>query len=258
MHQQYLSSFLDRYFPSIDLAPAAVTATQQQYQRKLAGSYRLRSYSKRSIARLAYLLDDPAEVHVRTGENGLEISLPGKVIKAQATEPLVFKSRDRDQYFAFSENRQGQVTRLHLNNDKPATLERLKWWETASVQRQLLKGFLLIFALLILTFHLCVSSGKSGVKPAVILSGVVATVNFIFLIGLYSLFNYGTLRFGVSDGLTILLYIPMTAVVLTAGLPVILARTRSTRRLDLFYSGTALITAVFFVPFLHYWNLLLF
>ena len=95
-------------------------------------------------------------------------------------------------------------------------------------------------------------------KPAVILSGAVAMVNFIFLIGLYTLFDYGKLRFGVSDGLAILLYLPMVAAVLTAGLPVVLARTKSTGHLDLLYSGTALLTAGFFVPFLHYWNLLLF
>ncbi len=109
-----------------------------------------------------------------------------------------------------------------------------------------------------MTFPLCLSGGQGRVRPAVILSGAVAMVNFIFLIGLYSLFDYGKLRFGVSDGLVILLYLPMAAAVLMAGLPVVLARTKSTGHLDLLYSGTVLLTAGFFVPFLHYWNLLLF
>ena len=264
-----LRQFMDRYYPANpknSRSPVAVASPIPLA--RFAGSYRLNRYSHRTFEKLGTLL---REWEVFPGDNG-EITLLNPNVgplKYVPSAPLLFRREGAQDEIAFRQDERGQMTRLFVGR---YVLEKLPWYETTTVQKAMFAFFGCIFAGAILAAFVDWMKRRRSATPALRNNGDkaltklcywtagVAAGNLFFLAGMFlALLNKGALAYGLPFYVALLLCIP---VITTAATFIVLwqvLRAWQTRSghavLRIFYSSLAF-SAVCFVPFLIYWNLL--
>ncbi len=264
-----LRQFMDRYYPASpenSRSPAAVASPVSSAH--FAGSYRLNRYSHRTFEKLGILL---REWEVFPGDRG-EITLLNPNIGTQVyipIAPLLFRREGAQDEIAFRQDESGQITRLFVGR---YVLEKLPWYETATVQKAMFVLFGCVFAGAILgafvdwmkrrrpTTPALRNNGDKGLTRLCYWTAGVAAGNLFFLAGMFlALLNKGALAYGLPFYVALLLCIPL---ITTAATPIILWQafrawqTRSGSPLSRTFYSLVAFAAVCFVPFLVYWNLL--
>lgn len=259
--QNFVRVFLDRYFPASPptVQTVAPNASPDNYAR-FTGKYQFNNLPKFNIARLSNLLEHRQEIRVYAEAGGiLKVYLPSGTKRILEVQPLLFKILDEEGYIAFRENDRGEITHMFIHSDKPLTLDKLTWWDAISFQLNFLRAFYVVFTLSIFLFLFFFLKNKPALKLPYLLGLLICTCNLLFLFGLDEFFRSGTLRYGVSTPLIVLLCLALISVVLSAGMPLITIFILKTPRFSLLqklHFSLFTFSTMLFISFLNYWNLI--
>ena len=278
---QVLAEFTDRVEPSVPDSSEAtprqtITASNSDIGR-FAGIYRPVDYSRTTISKLLLLqADDLPQVIVSGDVLGIRWlpDAPTQPDPLVHVEPLVFTSEDGRFRFTFVADQTGKTTGMDWGN--LFVLEKVPWYETVGFQRALYATFLLMFLMTAVAWPLHAlltrirrpvdgrTGGSVGV-PAVLaglLAPLTAGLNALFLLGLLLVLSRALdldLQFGMPPTVVALLAIPMLTTALALGLVLLAIPVWRMRTLSTFQKGVySLVTlsALGFLPFIVYWNLL--
>jgi CubicO group peptidase (beta-lactamase class C family) len=265
----FVTEFVNSFYPA-SVANSAVPAPLASFDppARFAGSYRLNRYAHRTIEKLGTLLREwevfPAADGAITLLNpniGLRTYVPAG--------PLLFRREGTEDEIAFHQDSNGQIDRLFVGR---YVLEKLPWYETATMQKAFFAFFGCVFGCAVLAgFVAWIRKGRGtsaaldnkndrAVAKLRYWCAGVAAANLFFLVGMFLAFlNKVAMAFGLPLYVWLLLCIPLITAVATLFVLWQLgtawrdrAGTASSRA---FYSLVAF-AAVAFIPFLAYWNLL--
>lgn len=253
--QEVTSELLDLHFPGSDIEKELSTPEPNLNPSisEFAGYYRDYELSPSGIGKLSTLLNQiPVTViddqHIRVGST-----------EYSRIDPTLFQTPDGTSYVAFREDR-GKITHLLLGT---AAFERVNWYETQPFQTGLIVAFGLTF--LITVFSPLFTS--LNMQPSSLFrwyASLICALNLVFLIGLTLnlvsiLHDPWSLIYGLTPTAKSLLIIPFVTSVLTLCL-IVLAflawRYEYWSLIGRVYYTWVTITALGFIPFLRYWNLL--
>ena len=249
------SQFLDHYYPVQKKTDSPQPpADFPSSARHLTGHYRYTVYSRHTIEKIMTLL---SQVRVTCSNRSLTVG-SGRYVEV---EPLLFHRVNDEDRIAFKEDEHGRVKYMFIGT---GAYEKLPWYETKSFQLALLGFFALVF------LSACASALPLGILPVSprlleqyrLLAGLIGALNLAFLTGLallLSLVDRWEFTYGKPPALSALLVIPLVTSALTIGLPVFAALTWSEgywSPMGRWHYLLITITALGFIPFLRYWNLL--
>jgi hypothetical protein len=269
-----LTQFFDRYFPAPQqLAFKNPLVLSEEQLNQFTGTYRDLEYPRDTLAKLTAPFE---HINIKQSDKGtLLVSTPslffiGNAPKIRLTpvEPLLFQRANDDAFTAFEQDKSGWI-RFAFNPIWPkiGAYEHIHWYETSWVQLGIL-GFCAIVFL-----SACISWLRRSLRPkrfqvkqqlswAWVLAGAIAALNLVFLIGFpLSLWLIGVwkLVYGVPVVVVTLLCIPLLTTVLTLGLPIFTALVWRNKYWSVsrrWHYSLITLTALVFIPFLVYWNLL--
>lgn len=265
-HRRLTSAILDRYFPApeghdAETAPPEPPPEFGARAHEYVGTYRNVVGSRHTIEKMMHFLMDEVEVW-DNGDGSLAIGFGSWV----EIEPRVFQwAQGGPHYRGFGRDSQGDIAYLFVGS---GAYERAPWFATSRFTARWILISASIFVLAILAvvvdvFRRRLRNGRRAAHhPG---QGVLATVcglNVAFLAGLMLFLtnmDIQDLFKGVPPILRALLVLPLPAAVLALGLPYYSARAwwRGESSLAGRSAYTlATLTALLFIPFLHYWNLL--
>jgi CubicO group peptidase (beta-lactamase class C family) len=260
--------FLDRFYPNA-ASPSVprLTGRRSEGLERFAGSYRWNFYSRRTIGKL-FTLTSQSRVTAEA-DGTLSMSYPGAPPGPQRwveVEPLYFLRTDGKGQAAFRADSQGRIVQLFIGG---MVREKVAWYESSEIQQGLLAWFALIFlsGCLICPTAWLVRLWRRRPQPAgppvglVVL--LVSGLNLTFLIGWVLAFtpvmDLVELDFGVPPAVVIWLVLPLLSTALTGALAILVVpfwRNRQGSPWGRFHCSLVTLSAVLFVPFLMYWNLL--
>ena len=261
---EIVTLFLDRYYPARETT--AVNGPQGFAARaeRFAGWYRMCRSPYETIEKVALLAFGDAKVEA-TEDNSLILALFGERAEIVEVEPLLFKPVGEKilgflSTVAFEENDAGEITHLH---PMPAfSFERISWYETVRFHLALLVVFVLVFVIRLIRAW---KGRKKAAERTVIerwnhrLATGLSVVNLVFLAAFAMLLVEVMETYLFPDSVFAVLVLPILATVLTLVLVVLVVAgwikgdgaLRGRILASLFCC-----TAVAFVWFLSYWNLL--
>jgi CubicO group peptidase (beta-lactamase class C family) len=258
--RHFLRAFMDHYFPARlpELKPPADFASRAG---KYAGRYRALRHSYTRFEKVFALAGGTAVAP--TADNKLVIpGLLGDVAQYVEVAPAVFRELSGDKTIAFIE-KDGQVVGM-VGQLAFIPFYKLRWYEGSPFHFTLL-GFSLLFFLIAVVSALrhwkSDTAGPSAARWARRNLGLLGALNLMFVVALVAIFAAGLneLVFSLPKSLYAVLTLPLVGLVLTL-LAVVLAVkvwrekywTRGSRLLHL----AGVLSAVAFVWFLNFWNLL--
>jgi hypothetical protein len=171
---------------------------------------------------------------------------------------------DGPETLAFRSDAAGHITGLQLNLSEPIVLEKVSWWETDTVLLTLTLLLLLVFfSGLFLPFAALRRwrQRHNLERWSLLLAGLLALLNLIFLAGV-GLVIVQAQQVGVTlipPSFRLLLLLPLLTAVLAvaAGLLAILSwRRRVGPVAARVHVSLVAVAGLFFIWFVHYWNLL--
>jgi len=258
--RHFVRAFMDHYFPARlpDVKPPADFASRAA---KYAGRYRALRHSYTKYEKV-FALPGGAAV-APTADNKLVIpGLLGDVAQYVEVSPSVFREANGDRTVAFVE-KDGQVVGM-VGQFAFIPFYKLRWYEGSPFQFTLL-GLSLLFFLVALVSALrhwkSDKAGPSGARWARRNLGFLGALNLLFVVAFVAILAAGVseLVFAQPKGLYLVLTLPLVGLVLTAVAVVLVVRvwreaywTRGSRLLH----TAGVLSAVAFVWFLSYWNLL--
>ena len=266
-----LEQFCDRYFPVEQNTNSYKPSPEnQQSLRRYQGSYRNNRYARRTFDKTNLLGFSP--FRLKASADGT-LSIP-QTLKTpnpsclQEIEPLLLqlrikeKERSDTRFVAQVEN--GKITALLTENE---VFEKLSWYETKTFNWTLVWSFIVIFlsGLIVGILALTKFPGTSGHQLAQLFAVITCGLNLTFVIGLLVVKqlvrNNYRLQFiyGVPKIVTLLLCIPILTSVLAIALPVFAIRAWMNPEWSLIeqlHYSLVSVTALGFISFLNYWNLL--
>lgn len=272
-----LRTFLDRYYPIAN--PAAPSFSQEAS--RFAGSYRATRMAYTTFEKVAAIF---SQVDVVADSDGtLLLNGLGNQSKWVQVEARVFRLSSGQRYdvsrlsgvqvndtLVFSEDEQGHVTYMFINNLPEWGFEKVPWYENASFTLSLMVACLALFVsmLIFLPVRFLIARRKRGEKTVGSrwalwcrrLSGIFSLLNLLFFVGLLmSLGDTTPFFFGVPLFFVIVLSIGLVASVLGVASVafVVLAWKQSYWSLTgrLHYTSMTL-ASLAFIWFLNNWNLL--
>ncbi|MFQ5708153.1 MAG: serine hydrolase domain-containing protein [bacterium] len=270
IHQKFLHQFFDRYFPAKPTSPALVAKTTAKADlSRFVGRYRYYDYPVKSIYKFSLLQGKRREISLTANDDGTLNAFSGRWVQ---TAPLLFKRLNREAFLSFKENKDGRITHMFMMRDMPITLEKMNDVDSLASQPWLIQAFLVIFLLGALTWpaqkfgwlrqlksNRPTRQGETFRRVGQWLSVAICALNLCFLVGIINQFDKNQLIYGVPIRILALLGIALLSTVLTFALPVFTFAAWKNRYGSfwgrLHYSLTS-ITALLFVLFLNYWNLL--
>ncbi len=269
LQEDLVSRFLDHYYPVREkVVPVTPMEGFRDRAEQFTGSYRhTRYYCRRTFEKLITLF---AEFQVSSDVEGtLTVHYPDNYrqsVQLVEIEPFLFKRVNEEGYVAFRQGALGGVTQMFLGT---GALEKLVWYETGIFQRYLFGFFTLTFLSGCLTWAIGCRLQPLGkgfshcprpIRLACLLVVAVSGLNLVFIVCLtLAIFNIDRHEFiyGVPLVMVVLFSIPLLSMVLSIGLPIfsLLVWKYSSVLASLYYSFLV-VTALLFIPFLDYWNLL--
>lgn len=266
-----LEQFCDRYLPREQNNNFHISSPENQKSlKRYQGSYRHNRYARSTLGKI-FLLGTPNFNLKVTADDTLCVPETLKTPNPeylQEIEPSLLQLRVKgkepsDSYFVTQSNsrfvareKDGKITALLTNN---GVWSKIFWYETKTFHWALICWFMLIFVSGLVMGILALTRFPVTFEHqlAQLLAVLVCGLNFSFIIGM--LLIIGELIYETPKKLALLLYIPIFTSVLAIGLPVfaILAWMNPEWSFieQLHYSLVSL-TALGFIPFLNYWNLL--
>ena len=259
--RHFLRAFMNHYFPA---RLPAVKPPKDFASRagKYVGQYRALRHSFTKFEKVFALLGG---VNVTaTKDNTLVIpGLLGDSAQFAEVAPAVFREVGGDRTVAFVENGSGQV--LGMVGAFPSVpFAKLPWYESSPFHLALLGLSLLFFMIALVSALRNWKSDKAGPRAARWARrnlGVLGAVNLAFVVGLVATLAAGQndLIFALPKGFYVVLTLPLIGLALTAISLVLAPRVW---RDGYWTSGARLLhtaglaSAIAFVWFLNYWNLL--
>jgi CubicO group peptidase (beta-lactamase class C family) len=273
---------LDRYYPALgNLHPPEPLAGFQERSHAFAGRYRYIRYPRRTIDKLAAILPGSplyaTEFQVTAAADHLTIGSSQFV----EVEPLLFRQVDRPvtfrglqfQTLGFKQSRSGQIADLSLGK---YAFEKLRWYDTATVQLGGLALCLLVFLVAglkglapMVRAHTTTKTLPKSVRAsdhwaiwAQRLAGLVCVLNLGFVVGfvlaLLSM-NLYEFAYGMPAIVIALLGLPLISAALTVALPIAVGGAwhyDGWAAIDRWHYLLVTVAAWGFIGFLNNWNLL--
>ena len=281
LHYQFLRQFLDHYYPAPQQTSPAMPGPPTDLLRRagrLAGSYQMTRYSRRSVEKIA-ILDSQLQVSVSPDAVLVVQPRHGKATRWAAIEPLLFRRVDSKDLLAFREDANGRITHMFTSlpgGALPVAFEKLHWKDSLPSTLGLLSSLGVIFVSTFTLWPLVVLIGflvqfRRGppLRPAQrhrlasVLAGFTGFLIVVFLAGMDTLIGNSQYRlqlvYGMTPEMVALLWIPLVTSALTVAL--VYFAVHSWRKGwwslagRLHYSLVTL-AALAFIPFLLNWNLL--
>lgn len=227
LRQELLRQFLDHYYPIQVSSPNSLPDDQRNPLHRFVGDYRNIEYPHHTVDKLAILFGTVLQYRVTANSDGtLQIGSARYV----EIEPLLFRQVDDEEYVAFRENSQGQITHLFISGDVgPAALERIPWYETSRFHLELTGITLLVFlsaAFIWFPGRMFLTRRKHPltVTPTSQVAGlflsIIAILNLFFFIGVVLVMSRDpfVMVYGLPGTAVALLIIPNVTTMMTAGL----------------------------------------
>jgi len=268
LRQVLLREFLDHYYPIQVSSPNPLPDDRRNPLYRFVGDYRDIEYPHHTVDKLAILFGTVLQYQVIANRDGtLQIGSARYV----EVEPLLFRRTDAEDYVAFRENNQGQITHLFISGEAgPAALERIPWYETASFHLRLVGILLLVFLSAVSVWfpgRMFLTRRKHPLpvthisQVAGLFLSIIAILNLLFVIGVVLVMSRDpfVMVYGLPGTAVALLIIPNVTTMMTAGLlPLTLLAWKNhywslPRRCH--YTLTTL-SALLFAWLALYWNLL--
>ncbi len=262
-----IKQFLDRYFPVSENSSVLQRSPENcDHIKRYAGSYRSNRYARRTFEKVILLLSPPIRLRAETDGT---LSIPETLkspnpIRFQEVEPLLLHEVSFGGYFAAKEGDRGKITDIFAG---VGALEKLSWYETKTFHWILIWWFVVMFlsecivSILTLTrFQL-----DSWHQLAQLLTGLSCGLNLVFILGMFlvKFLSKDNPRFQIEYGMPreiiFLLCIPLFTSVIAIGLPILAVLAwigNDWLFLEQLHYSLVVITALGFILFLHYWNLL--
>lgn len=198
----------------------------------------------------------------------------------EQVKPLLFKEIGDEKYLAFQQDSKGKIKYLF---DRMYPLKKLAWYETFSSFKNItiFSGIIFFSESLKIPIKILRKYNLLTKKKNLIIfdelhktnniylygnlvSTIVSSLNLLFILGIYYLVNetddiFVYFSHGVPSLLMLLLYIPAFTLGLTFSLPIFLLIVWKYKYCSLatkIHFSLVTITALAFIPFLDYWNLL--
>jgi hypothetical protein len=259
--RHFVRAFMNHYFPAQipEVKPPADFAARAG---KYAGRYGAIRHSYTRFEKVFGLLGGAAVAP--TDKNTLVIpDLFGNSAQYAEVAPGVFREVGGDQTVAFVEDKSGQVLGM-VGQFAFIPFAKLRWYESQPFHFALLALSLLFFLIALvsaLRHWKADRSAPSGARWARRNLGLVALLHLAFLVGFASILAAGLdeLIFATPKGLYAVLTLPLIALALTAVAVFLVVKVWRegywTRASRLFHTA-GVVSAVAFLWFLNYWNLL--
>ncbi|MEP0914412.1 beta-lactamase family protein [Leptolyngbya sp. GB1-A1] len=199
IHEKLLNRILDRYFPVANEAPPIESALSSAQLDRFTGTYRDLEYPRDTFA----ILSAPFErIHIKQSSDRkkLLVSTPGLFFMGNAPkiqlvpmEQLLFRRANDDAFAAFGEDAEERITYgFNLLWPKIGAYHRVSWYETIWVQFGLIAFCAVIFLSAAIVWPIAPLIRRLQGEPfqverrfseAWLLSGLIGTLNLVFLIG---------------------------------------------------------------------------
>jgi CubicO group peptidase (beta-lactamase class C family) len=259
--RHFVRAFMDHYFPA-RLPEVKPPDGFDARAGKYAGRYGAIRHSYTRYEKVFGLAGGAAVAP--SGKNTLIIpDLFGDTAQYAEVAPGVFRALDGDQTLAFIEDGGGQVVGM-VGQFAFIPFAKLRWYQGQPFHFALLALSFLFFLIALVSALRHWRSDKAGPAPARLARrnlGLLALLHFAFLVGLVSIMAAGLdeLIFATPKGLYVVLTLPLIGLALTA-LAVYLAvrvwREGYWTRASRLFHTAGVLSAIAFVWFLNYWNLL--
>ena len=265
-----MKQFVDRYFPlsDQDYATLPVVNSDQQNLKRYQGSYRSDGYPKRTLEKSSVLFSTSSfRLQLQpdgTLTNPQTLESPNPVY-LEESEPLVLQVKDSpySQVLAQADNH-GKITKLISNN---AVFNKIAWYETNTFHWILFVLFILIFisGLVVSILALVNFPGNFSHQLAQVFAGIICGLNLVAAGGMLALYplakqNYRLhWAYGLPKIVPIALSILLLTSVLALGLAVLAIMpwlNHDWSLLEKLHYSLISLTAIGFVRWLDYWNLL--
>jgi hypothetical protein len=282
LRERLVAAFMDRFYSegSPATAPATVELSQEDLAR-FTGGYRWVKHPRSTIGKIVALVPGPYSWSISANADGtLSVGPFGAELhwRYAPVGPLVFKQVaggvqelsglefDLGDTLVFREDELGQVDFAFVPLQSIA-LEKVAVYETGEVQAGALGLFLFIFfspavvwplGALIRRIRKRETTSSAGSRRARWVAGITSILNLALL--MYLLFAFGEgLQFGVQPIARVALLIPIATTLLTLillWLTFIAWKDRYWSVLGRIYYSFLTLTAVLFVLWANYWNLI--
>ena len=271
-HFGFQRAFFDHYYPASAAAPTQPKADFAEQASRFVGSYRYTSFPYTSFQKVGSLFGGLTLKVSDSGDGSLLFST-GEFGELQLVEvePLYFRQVNGPFSAIFREDNRGRITRVFLNPVNHTAFDKLNWYETSGFNIPLLFVCILSFLSMIVVGLIRLIRDRrrrDDRKPAS--RGANAAFWIILGISLMNLLVVATLVWGANGGLPNELLDPPLILSIVLGLGVLAAALTVG---SLIYTVLAwkdgywsvafrsyytlvTVTAVAFVWFLNYWNLL--
>ena len=274
LRDRFTKEFIDAFFPSPQTSAISEPAmTGQTDLTHFVGSYRPVSFVRTDFFKLGALL---YEYQITANPDGtLLLHYPSsrEPTRWAEVQPLVYQrltpTEDTESDLAaFQIGQRGGVTHLFVGTGN--TLVKLAWFETMAVQKTFVLGFLLTFlsAALIPPMRLLLprlrrkpETSSLTVRWSRWLAAIYGGLACLFLIGMVlSLLTIDPdeFNFGIPASLKALFLIPWLLLLMTPALFLfagVLWKRGEHSLVGRGHFSLLTLTALLFLPFLHYWNL---
>jgi CubicO group peptidase (beta-lactamase class C family) len=259
----FINSLLSRLMPDSNVekekskVPPEIGSVDEPLE-KFTGKYRYTRYAYTTIDKLAILIGFAGEIEFVTKDNTLEL-LQGNVELVPISN-LTFLSKKYDKYFAFGRGTKGEIAYFFSDAN---SYGKLKWYEPVKFQIYWIGSIIIILLIYIFASigrKLFVRKKKSYLIKKV--NFLLASLIIVFLAVLALVliktdpqeFNYG-----IPLPIKILLVLPFLIISLDLISLYLLTkafRYKELGTLDLIYQSIFTVSALFFIPWLMYYNLI--
>lgn len=264
-HLGFQRAFFDHYYPAPAVAPLPLPADFAQRAERFVGSYRECNIPTTliKVGGLfgAFTISNP-------GDGALSLDIAGLKLRFVEEEPLYFHQVDGPFAMVFREDAQGRITHMYTDIMPQYTTVKLNWYETPGFNIPLLMGSVLIFLSVIPVAAIRAirnrrSSDRKSTPPGAHagywLILVISVLNLLLVAATFMWVMQPSELHSPMLGLKIALGLGVVAAALTAGALIyaVLAWKNGYWSVpSRVYFSLVTVTAVAFVWFTNYWNLL--
>jgi hypothetical protein len=263
-HFGFQRAFFDNYYPAPAVEPIEPPADFAERTSRFVGTYKATRSAYTTLERIGNLMSPPVEIK-DLGNGMLLITMNGFEMRLVEVEPLYFRQSDGPLGVVFRENDRGRITHMFADVSPQYAYEKLNWYEMPGFNITLFLSSVLVFLSVIPVAVIRFirdrrTSGDRTPRIADWIILVISLLNLLFVVGtVLMLTSLGFPRFGVSLIYRIVLGLGVLSAILTAGALVyaVLAWKNSYWgfAFRIYYTLVA-VSAVAFVWFLNFWNLL--
>jgi CubicO group peptidase (beta-lactamase class C family) len=270
-HSGFQKAFFDHYFPTATFAPLQPAADFAERADRFIGTYNASS-SYTTMVKITGLFGGGYTAEISNpGDGTLLFKLEGIKLQFVEVEPLYFRQVDGPFALVFREDNRGRITHLFTDLMPQYAIVKLDWYETSGFNMALLLSSVFIFLSMIpvtvirfIRNRRAVDGGSPASRGAHLANWIILSIcllDLLFLVG-FALGMPDIMRNVLLDPswmTKIALGLGVLSAILTAGALIYTALAWKDGYWGIAfraYYTLVTITAVAFVWFLNYWNLL--